>query len=166
MTHAANKRPGLKVVAKDRPKDRATARGIVVGTIVGVADGRLLVRLPDSASPVAARCALKLDAAAVAELVGRSAEAVVAFEREDPERPIVTGMLHTVPDVASASTRSIEAKVDGERVVIEGRDEVVLQCGKASITLRRNGRVVIRGTQLESRAQGLNRIRGGAVQIN
>lgn len=60
----------------------------------------------------------------------------------------------------------IVAEVDGRRLVIEAEDELVLRCGKASITLRRNGRVVIEGVQLESRAAGANKIRGGSVQIN
>lgn len=60
----------------------------------------------------------------------------------------------------------LEALVDGKRVVIEAADEIVLQCGKASITLRRNGRVVIRGTYVETRAEGVNRVKGGSVQIN
>ena len=61
---------------------------------------------------------------------------------------------------------AIEALVDGKRVVLEAQDEIVLRCGKASITLRRNGRIVIRGTYVETRAEGTNRIKGGSVQIN
>jgi len=60
----------------------------------------------------------------------------------------------------------ILATVDGKRVEVVGQDEVVLRCGDASITLRRNGRVVIRGTYVESHAKGTNRIKGGSVLIN
>ncbi|RKH36875.1 hypothetical protein D7V93_42615 [Corallococcus llansteffanensis] len=60
----------------------------------------------------------------------------------------------------------LETTVDGQRVVLEARDEIVLRCGQSSITLRRNGQVVIRGVQVETRATGLNRIKGGNVQIN
>ena len=60
----------------------------------------------------------------------------------------------------------LEARVDGKRVVIEAQDEIVLECGKASITLRRNGRIVIRGAYVETHAEGVNRIKGGSVQIN
>jgi len=59
-----------------------------------------------------------------------------------------------------------EVVVDGKRVQIEGTEEVVLRCGKASITLHSNGRLVIRGAYIESRASGTNRIKGGAVLIN
>jgi hypothetical protein len=59
-----------------------------------------------------------------------------------------------------------EVIVDGKRVQIEGTQEVVLRCGKASITLRSNGRLIIRGAYIETRASGTNRIKGGAVLIN
>lgn len=60
----------------------------------------------------------------------------------------------------------MEARVDGKRVVIEGQDEIVLKCGEASITLRRNGKVIVKGTNLESKATGTHRIKGGSVEIN
>jgi hypothetical protein len=59
-----------------------------------------------------------------------------------------------------------ELAVDGDRKQIEGLKEIVLRCGKASITLRSDGRVIIRGTYVETRASGTNRIKGGAVHIN
>jgi hypothetical protein len=70
------------------------------------------------------------------------------------------------PADAAAAEPPLEAVVDGKRVVIDAQDEVVIRCGKASITLRRNGRVIIRGTYVETRSEGVNRIRGGSVQIN
>ena len=60
----------------------------------------------------------------------------------------------------------VEAKLDGKRVVLEAAEEIVLRCGEASITLRSNGRVVVRGTYVETRSKGVNRIKGGSVQIN
>jgi hypothetical protein len=57
-------------------------------------------------------------------------------------------------------------RADGKRVAIEAFDELELRCGKASITLRRNGRIVIYGTQVETRSRGVNRIKGGSVKIN
>lgn len=62
--------------------------------------------------------------------------------------------------------RKLEAKVDGKRIVIEGEDEIVLVCGKASITLRRNGKVVVRGTYVETHSTGCNRVKGASVKIN
>jgi hypothetical protein len=67
---------------------------------------------------------------------------------------------------APAGTPQVEARIDGRRVELEGKEEIVLRCGEASITLRSNGRVSIRGVQVETRARGLNRIKGGSVAIN
>lgn len=61
---------------------------------------------------------------------------------------------------------TIEADVDGRRVRIIAQDEIVLECGNASITLRRNGRIVIKGTYVETCSEGTNRIKGGQVRIN
>ena len=56
--------------------------------------------------------------------------------------------------------------VDGKRVTIQGAEEVTLKCGKASITLTKSGKILIRGTYLSNRSSGVNRIMGGSVQIN
>jgi hypothetical protein len=60
----------------------------------------------------------------------------------------------------------IDADVDGRRVRIVAKDEIVLECGQASVTLRRNGRITIRGTYVETDSEGTNRIKGGQVRIN
>ena len=90
---------------------------------------------------------------------------VVLLVDPRPNRPIVLlGLLQ--PIGVTTRLANIEAHVDGQRVEIDGRDEIVLRCGEASITLRRNGRVVISGVHVETRAKGVNRIKGGSVAIN
>lgn len=59
-----------------------------------------------------------------------------------------------------------ELIVDGKRVVIQGEEEVVFRCGESSITLTKQGKIVIRGKYLVNRASSVNRILGGSVQIN
>jgi len=86
----------------------------------------------------------------------------LAFIDGARERPIVIGRVRDPFEDPDAPL----VVADGERVRVEARQELVLCCGKASITLRANGRVVVRGTYVESRAQGVNRIRGGTVAIN
>lgn len=67
---------------------------------------------------------------------------------------------------AIGAAQPAETRVKRKRLVLEGADEVVLRCGSASLTLRRNGRVVLRGDYVESRSKGTNRIKGGSVLIN
>jgi hypothetical protein len=92
---------------------------------------------------------------------GDGDEVLLVFEGERSHRPVLVGV-----GPQTQPTTPLEATVDGQRVVIEGREEIVLRCGQASITLRRNGRIVVRGTYVETHAQGVNRIKGGSVRIN
>jgi hypothetical protein len=59
----------------------------------------------------------------------------------------------------------IEANVDGKRVVITADQEITLRCGDASLTLRRDGKILLRGAYVETYARGLNRIKGAQVMI-
>lgn len=49
---------------------------------------------------------------------------------------------------------------------ITAEREITLRCGKASITLTREGKIILRGTYISSRSSGVNRIKGGSVQLN
>jgi hypothetical protein len=55
---------------------------------------------------------------------------------------------------------------DGERLLLSARNQLVLKCGKASITLTREGKVLIQGSYVSSRSTGVIRIKGGSVQLN
>ena len=171
-------RPGARKATKSnrapsQPKPRPISAGeVVVGTLAGLNDaGEPLVRHPldPSRRVTVARSTVPLDASQVER------EVVLTFERGDVEKPIVIGVLwkpEADPASESAMPRPIEirpivqATLDGERLVLSAEQEVVLKCGKASLTLTRAGKVLIRGTYLLSRSSGVNRIKGGSVQIN
>lgn len=134
-------------------------RGAAIGRLAGLAgDGLPLVTLDSAggAPPRPARTTLPLGP----EDVG--AELVLLFEAGDPARPIVVGRL-CGPGPAVAR---VELLRDGERLVLEAEREIVLRCGKASITLTRAGKVLIRGAYVSSRSSGVNRIKGASVQLN
>jgi len=146
-----------------------------VGWLTSLAAEGVLVDFPGNENgPILARTLLGLDAAVVRQAIEQRNGVLLAFEDGHPDRPIVLGVLAGAVLDASRALVSIEPPaqpvedvlVDGRRVVIEGKEEIVLRCGEASITLRRNGRVVIRGTYVEAHSKGVNRIKGGSVQIN
>jgi hypothetical protein len=53
-----------------------------------------------------------------------------------------------------------------DELVIEARHNLTLRCGEGSITIRHDGKILIKGKDLVSHAQRMNRIKGGAVAIN
>ena len=141
--------------------------GVVVGKLIGFADNGAtpLVIFPGRVTSAAqpARATLDLHASHV----GR--EVVVIFEEKDPSRPIVIGCLHApAADAAMAQADGVDVEVDadGRRVVVTAKDQVILRCGKASITLTKEGKLLLQGTYISSHSSGAHRIVGGSVQIN
>lgn len=53
-----------------------------------------------------------------------------------------------------------------EAVAMQSANSLALRCGKSSIDLRADGRVVIKGEDVLVRAKGTKRIRAGSVSIN
>lgn len=137
------------------------------GRLVGHnAQGRLLVDFPGNPyGALRARTTVVIPADQLPTAIAEQWPVLLLFEEGDPGRPIVVGLLRD--DVAvSAPAPAVEVEADGRRVELEAADELVLRCGQASLVLRRNGRVIIRGTYVETRAKGVNRIKGGSVLIN
>ena len=50
--------------------------------------------------------------------------------------------------------------------IIESRDQIVIRCGKSSITLMSDGKIVVKGTKIISRASGENAIKGAQIKLN
>ncbi len=95
------------------------------------------------------------------------------FEMNDPAHPVIVGLFeerhafdvhkHEL-NVSREKIKNIE--IDGERFIFNAKKEIVLQCGKGSITIRKDGKIIIKGSNLLSRASGQNKIKGGSVAIN
>lgn len=59
-----------------------------------------------------------------------------------------------------------DVRVNGRKVAIEANTELVLKCADATIRIARDGMVAVRGDRVVTQARGVNRIRGGSVEIN
>lgn len=138
--------------------------GVVIGMLVGFSEEKNpLVVYPGNPSEDAMKA--RSTSVLTEEHIGK--EVALLFEGGDPLSPIIIGPIHHPSSlVAPANSQPWSADVDGERVVLSAKSEIVLKCGKASITLTKAGKVLIRGTYLLSRSSGVNRIKGGSVQIN
>jgi hypothetical protein len=51
-------------------------------------------------------------------------------------------------------------------ILLEATQSLTLRVGDGSITIREDGKILIKGKDLVSHAQRMNRIKGGAVSIN
>ena len=148
----------------------AAAAPATIGWIVAAATDEkrgpsVMVDFPSSPhGPAAARLATSVTADDLKAAIATRQPAVLVFENGDLLLPILVGLVRA--PVTAPDATVLEADVDGKRVRVVGKDEIVLQCGQASITLRRNGRIVVRGTYVETHSEGTNRIKGGQVQIN
>ena len=139
--------------------------GATVGTLIGFRDdGRTpLVLFPGQrgSAAIAARATVDLHGTHI----GR--DVLLVFERGDAGRPIIVGWLRSDDHAAVADAPgNVEVDADGERLIVSAKEQLVLRCGKASVTLTKAGKVLIQGTYLSSRSSGVNRIKGGSVQLN
>jgi len=157
----------------DEPSIRATARAhrvdswpaAIVGELIAIADdGRtplLLYPGQPGTAAVRARSTVDLHGAHVGQSV------VLMFEGGDASRPIVVGVLRpAAPWPLDEPPGQVHVEADGERMIVSASRQLVMRCGKASITLTEAGKVLIEGTYVSSRSSGVNRVKGGSVQLN
>lgn len=151
---------------QERPRAMSTAAqfpGVIIGRIAEINErGEPLVCLPSDEGEMIrpARTVVSLSRNQL------GADVVLAFENSDPQKPIILGLLTPTEPPLKANSASLEVTADDDRLELTAEREIVLRCGKASITLTRAGKVLIRGAYVLSRSSGANRIKGGSVQIN
>lgn len=155
---ASDEATSLDALLETVPQRQEKVDGLLIGKLTGANEsGEPQVDFPGS--PCSRPQSARSMAAWTPSDLGR--EVVLMFEGGNAHRPVMLGFLqrpHVQPRV--------QAEKDGERLVLTAEKEIVLRCGEASITLTRAGKVLIRGTYLLSRSSGVNRIKGGSVQIN
>lgn len=107
---------------------------------------------------------------------------LVTFVGGRRDQPIITGLVRPPrgsqedrPSAAQAAARTsplvlddgpLTIEADDKTVTVSAEQELVLRCGKASLRLRRDGFVELRGVDVMSRAARVNWIKGGSVSLN
>ncbi|MBX6362549.1 MAG: hypothetical protein IRZ00_01665 [Gemmatimonadetes bacterium] len=138
----------------------ASAGPVARGRILGVADdGALMVGCDaDGTEPVP--CDVLRTGRAPVELAAGDVVLVLLPLGGEP-RGVILGRVEPY----GAATEAAGGDAPDE-LVLEARRNLTLRCGEGSITLREDGKVLIKGKDLVSHAQRVNRIKGGAVSIN
>ena len=153
------------VASRSARPDPSHELGLVIGELLAITDdGRTpLLTFPGQVGTAAvhARSIVDLHGAHIGHPV------VLMFEGGDATKPIVMGVLRG--DTCwplEERPRTVTVDADGDRLVVSARDQLVLRCGKASLTLTKAGKVLIDGTYVSSRSSGVHRIKGGSIQLN
>ncbi|MBV9644198.1 MAG: hypothetical protein JO334_11545 [Verrucomicrobia bacterium] len=135
-------------------------RNLVIGVLIGFQDDCTpLVEFEENETgrAVSARSTVRLTYG------DTGSEVALAFDRGDHTKPIILGRL--LSEVLDRS-KTVPTVKGGEQLIFAAKKEIVLDCGNASITLTHAGKIIIRGNYVVSHSTGVNRIRGGSVQIN
>ena len=161
--------------------DRFAKVSSSVGTIVGINDaGQALVDFPENTGePIVARSVLNRSDKRLLKYL--PAQVLLTFEQSDLSLPIIVGVVgdclfespgdavetdnEHIVDFSDNQTKP-KVVVDGQAVMFDAKDEIVFRCGKSSILLRKDGKVVIKGTNVISRSSCSNKIKGSSVSIN
>ncbi len=132
------------------------ARARVVDVLDGI--GRVIASLADDRR---IEC-LPLQVADGVTLTLAVGDDILVHVGEGEDRGVVLGRIG--PSRAPASEHVPVEPPD--ELVLEARQSLTLRVGDGSITIREDGRILIKGKDLVSHAQRLNRLKGGTVQIN
>ena len=144
-----------------------------VGQISGVnLQGELLVSY-GGRGPFPARMLSGISRKELSHPNQRGREVLLIFLKGNPEKPVIVGCMSDPLDeilsleiAGDPSDKPVDIQIDGRQIMIEAEDEIFLKCGKGSIQIRRDGKIIIKGTDLISRSSGPQRIRGASVNIN
>ena len=149
-----------------------TLHGVVIGVLVGFSDDNaplVVYGENPTETPVEAQTTVLLEH----QHLGK--KLALLFSGGDPLKPVIIGPMLNAADLdlrreakqtSGGEPTPVELVLDGKRLVLTASNELVLKCGESSITLKKNGKILVSGTNLLSRAQFSNRIKGGSVQIN
>ena len=156
--HSLASQPGVQPL-------QGPVHGVIVGTLLALTDNghTALVSFPGQPgyAALAARSTVDLHGPHMGQSV------VLMFENGDVCKPIVMGVVRgqtgwTLEDKPA----TVDVDVDGARMVVSASEQLVLRCGRASITLTKAGKVLIDGHYVLSQSSGVNRVKGGSVLLN
>ena len=130
------------------------ARAIVVG--MDQAGEHVRIRCPGDAEEIV--CDILLPPGGGLAVFAEGDVVLIWRPGREGDLPVVLGRI--------GAQRTAKSQETPDELMIEARHCLTLRVGSGSMTIREDGKILIKGKDLVSHAQRLNRIKGGAVQIN
>ncbi len=150
-------------IKKQEKVDKQATLGARAGRLKSIdSKGRVFVDFPGNPQgPIVAK--LALDEIEISGLIHNSeeTEVLLVFDNNDLFRPVIVGRVRD-----QVPTHGVEIHIHGRRFLVDSEDEIELHCGRAKLRINREGKIIVLGEDVVSRARGRNRIRGGTVNIN
>lgn len=139
--------------------------GVQRGRIVAADEsGMLLVELAGDGGIIIPCACLETSGTRALEL--RAGDSVVVLLPDETDAlGCVLGRIGRYRRVSDASSET-GPKEPQAQLILAADQEVVIRCGASAISLRRDGRILISGLDIVSKAARTQRIKGGSVQIN
>lgn len=136
----------------------STRPGVVRGLVVDILDtGEIDVVVPPDAD-TRIRCDYLESAANAALELGISDRVLVMLPAGEGQHGCVLGRIGRYQPPKKQPAQ--------EQVVIEAGGQLTLKCGASTIDLRKDGKLLIRGNDVVSKAKRTHKIKGGTVAIN
>jgi len=158
---------------------------LLIGKVVSINDyGNPMIAYNEITKdfPIEALTTVPINASSVGK------DVAVSFAQNQGGVPIIMGVIRRIlDDVMSQQAETVmpiaqqldqtdqpindginrpEIVVDGSKLEISAADEITLRCGKSSITLNKNGKILIKGDHMLNRTSGSYKIKSGSIQLN
>jgi type VI secretion system secreted protein VgrG len=153
----------LESIAANAIETVGGAKTIAVGGMLAVTVGASLNTV------VASSCSLGVAEAMSTTVGGSSSESVVGDKNlvaDNIKEDAQTDMTVTVGKKLRMTAGDDFSVSGGKKGVIDVATQLVLKCGKASITLEKNGNIKIEGNKIEITGKGDVKVKGKKVAIN
>lgn len=129
-----------------------------LAVLCGRTSEHLVVRLPSGEL----RQAVTTLALATNELENAIERGDRALVQSCGDEFVVSGLIRALPALPGETT----SDESSDELVLRSNHRIVLRCGEASLTLTRDGRVLVRGKDVLSRARQRNQVTGAIVRLN
>jgi hypothetical protein len=141
--------------------ERLDAAQMRRGEVVDITESGTVIVALDGVDATLVRCDLLVTTEAPAPVMV-AGDQVLTWSPSDGASAVVLGR------IGPSRGLTPDAMPDElpDTITLEAKHSLVLRVGDGSITIRDDGKILVKGKDLVSHAQRMNRIKGGAVSIN
>lgn len=166
--------------------DMPTNNSLLIGKVVAISNqGNPMISYngDTQSNPIEALTTVVINEASIGK------DVAISFAQNQNSVPIVMGVIRRILDDVLAQPTETDTKtintpdtkdneplsgehgkpeviVDGNKLELSAAEQITLRCGKSSITLNKDGKILIKGDHMLNRTSGSYKIKSGSIQLN